>query len=129
MLIGWHDRSQEPITLSASEPQPDIAIVRGDPRDYVTRHPRPADLAIVVEVCDSTQYRDKVTPKKGIYARAKIPVYWIADLDHRRFEIHRRPDGKGDYRSVEVIAPGQRVPVEIEGEVIGHISVADLLPY
>lgn len=127
LLVGWHYRSQEPIPLSTSEPEPDIAIVRGTPREYAARHPRAGDISIVVEVCNSTQYRDKIT-KKGIYSRAKIPVYWIADIDHRHFEIHRRPDGKGDYRSVEILASGQRLPVEIEGETIGHIAVADLLP-
>src|ERR1039458_4093748 len=31
----WCVRSQEPITTSDSEPEPDIALARGTPRDYI----------------------------------------------------------------------------------------------
>ena len=46
---GWHVRSQEPITLSDSEPGPDVSIVRGDPGQFERSHPRPQDMALVVE--------------------------------------------------------------------------------
>ncbi len=51
---GWYVDSQEPITLSDSEPEPDVIIVRGDTRDYLDRHPGVADLGLVVEIADST---------------------------------------------------------------------------
>src|SRR4051812_9946272 len=36
---GWDLRTQCAITLSQSEPEPDLAVVRGDDTLYQTRHP------------------------------------------------------------------------------------------
>jgi len=55
---GWHVKSQDPITLAASEPEPDVTVVRGSRRDYADRHPGPADVALVVEVADTGLQRD-----------------------------------------------------------------------
>jgi len=50
---GWHARHHAPLALDDdSEPEPDVAIVPGDPRDYLTAHPSTA--ALVVEVADSS---------------------------------------------------------------------------
>lgn len=38
---GWYVDSQEPITLADSEPEPDVAMIRGDTRRYLDRHPGP----------------------------------------------------------------------------------------
>ncbi len=57
--IGWHVRNQEPITLATSEPEPDIAIVRGELTDYGNRHPYAEEVALVVEVADTTLVTDR----------------------------------------------------------------------
>ncbi len=44
--VGWEVREEKPITLPDSEPQPDVAVARGDDSLYVVRHPAPADLAL-----------------------------------------------------------------------------------
>ena len=31
---GWYVDSQEPVTTDDSEPEPDVCVVAGDPRDY-----------------------------------------------------------------------------------------------
>jgi hypothetical protein len=36
---GWYVDTQEPITTDSSEPEPDVAVLRGDSRDYPDRHP------------------------------------------------------------------------------------------
>jgi Uma2 family endonuclease len=69
---GWYVDAQEPITLLDSEPEPDVVVVRGNTRDYLDRHPGSQDLALVVEIADSTLERDR-TSKKRLYARAGIP--------------------------------------------------------
>src|SRR5688572_15999300 len=89
--VGWHFQAQEPITLSDGEPEPDGAIVRGQPRDYADRHPGPADLALVIEVADKTVERDRGIKLRS-YARAGIGVYWIIDLAAKRIEVYRDPD-------------------------------------
>src|SRR2546422_11276886 len=38
---GWHARVQEPVALEDdSEPEPDVAVVRGAPREYLASIPR-----------------------------------------------------------------------------------------
>src|SRR5207237_675891 len=39
---GWLMRVQQAITLSESEPEPDLALARGNKRSYLARHPGPA---------------------------------------------------------------------------------------
>ena len=127
---GWHVRSQEPITASDSEPEPDVAIVRGDPGQYELSHPRPQDVALVVEVADASLNRDR-SLKKQVYARAGIPVYWIVNLRERRIEVYTAPSGPievSDYRQQEFCADGSEVPLTIDAHEVGRIPVAALLP-
>src|SRR4051812_36243109 len=56
---GYFVQVQEPITLSGSEPEPDIAIISGTDEDYATRHPGPSDVPMVIEVSDTTLPRDR----------------------------------------------------------------------
>src|SRR5438132_10578955 len=51
---GWYVDAQEPVTTTDSEPEPDVAVIRGDDDDYPDRHPGPDEVALVVEVADST---------------------------------------------------------------------------
>jgi Uma2 family endonuclease len=89
---GWFRRVRSAVTTPDSEPEPDLAIVRGQRRDYGKRHPGPQDLALVIEVSDSSLARDR-NVKAPLYARASIPVYWIVNLIDRRVEVHTEPSG------------------------------------
>src|SRR5262245_18478406 len=68
---GWCVNAQQPVTTATSEPEPDLSVVRGDRRQYRERHPGPEDLALVVEVSDTTLDRDQGT-KRRLYAAAGI---------------------------------------------------------
>ena len=87
---GWFTRAQATLALPDSRPEPDVAVARGQPFDYLTRHPGPADLALLIEVSDATLARDRGT-KLRIYARAGIVEYWIVNLIDRQIEVHRSP--------------------------------------
>ena len=66
-------RRQLPLALdAASEPEPDVAVVAGSPRDYRDAHP--ATALLIVEVADSSLEFDRTT-KASLYARAGIPDY------------------------------------------------------
>ncbi|MGE3808702.1 MAG: Uma2 family endonuclease [Gemmataceae bacterium] len=126
---GWHVESQEPITTDASEPEPDIAVIRGEPREYRDHHPGPAELALVAEVADSTLDRDRGT-KKRIYARASIPVYWIVNLGDSCIEVYTDPTGpteNPDYRQRSDHGLSDHVDVVIDGQIVGQLRVAALL--
>jgi Uma2 family endonuclease len=106
-------------------PEPDIAVARGPQRRYADRHPGPHDLALLVEVSDTSE--QDWTKKLVGYAAAGIPVYWIVDLTNRRLEVHREA-GPAGYSVEEVIPEGKLVELVIDGRSFGHIAVADLLP-
>lgn len=127
---GWHVNSQEPITLSASEPEPDVSIIRGSRREYLDRHPVPADIGLVVEIADASLSRDKVL-KKSLYAQAGIPVYWIVNLVERCVEVYTDPSAQGrdsDYRTRRDYASSDEIPVVLETREIARVPVRDLLP-
>jgi len=127
---GWYVDTQEPITLSDSEPEPDVMVVRGETRQYLDRHPGPQDLALVVEIADTTLERDRGA-KKRLYARAAIPVYWIVNLVDGQCEVYTDPSGpveEPDYRQRQDYGPSEAVPVPIEGNEIGRLAVRELLP-
>jgi Uma2 family endonuclease len=127
---GWFVDSQEPVTDETSEPEPDARVVRGEPRDYLQRHPEPRDTSLLGEVSNSSLRRDRGF-KKRIYARASIAVYWIVNLVDRQVEVYTDPTGPADvpdYRQRQDYQPGQEVPVVIDGREVGRVSVAELLP-
>ncbi|PYN42928.1 MAG: hypothetical protein DME00_27970 [Candidatus Rokuibacteriota bacterium] len=127
---GWLVRSQGPIELDdESEPEPDIAVMRGDRRSYSHRHPsRPA---LVLEVAESSLAFDR-EHKGSLYARARLDDYWIVNLVDRVVEIYRRPvpDTSAPfgsrYASKEVLSAESSVELlEVPG---ARILVSDLLP-
>lgn len=127
---GYFVDSQEPITLSDSEPEPDVFIVRGTLDDYTRTHPHGQDVVLVVEVADSSLEQDRST-KKRVYARDGVAVYWIANLVDAQIEVYTQPSGpvrSPDYGSKLVYRSGDAIPVVIDGTIIGTINVAELLP-
>jgi Uma2 family endonuclease len=126
--VGWTSQKEEPVRIPAyDEPEPDIAIIRGTDADYRRRIPTAADVALLVEVSDSTLVQDRGL-KLAAYARDGIPVYWIVNLVDRQVEIYTRPVKAGRYRSRKDYKPGQHVPVVIGGQQLPPIAVDDILP-
>jgi Uma2 family endonuclease len=122
---GFDVRTQMPLALDPrSEPEPDLAVVAGSPRDYVQGHPTSAVL--VVEVSDSTLQYDRKT-KQPLYARAGILDSWILNLVDRCLEVYRSPDSRtGEYRTKLVLCSGDRIsPL---GRPESSIAIDDLLP-
>ncbi len=127
---GWIVRVQDPIALdNRSEPEPDVCVVPGSPRDYRDAHPTHA--ALIVEVADSG-LRTARNRKASAYARTRIADYWILNLVDRVLEVHREPfrsENRGrrwGYRSIQNLGPGDLVsPLAAPAS---RILVADLLP-
>ena len=127
---GWDTRNQSVLTLSCSEPEPDLLIALVDPDEYMTRHPTPVDTGVVIEVSNSTLDTDR--EDKGIlYAADSIPTYWIVNLIDNIIEVYTDPDSAAEppaYRTRTDYAPGQTVPLVLDGVTVAMIPVADLLP-
>ncbi len=127
---GWHINTQDPVTTESSEPEPDVAVIQGTRRQYSERHAGPQDLALVVEVSDSTLGRDRGL-KKRVYAETKIIIYWIVNLVDNQIEVYTDPTGpteEPDYRRRQDYGPADDLPVVIAGVEVGRLAVRDLLP-
>jgi Uma2 family endonuclease len=129
LLEGWVVRDRKPIRLATSEPEPDVTVARGPRRLYEERHPRPADIAALVEVADSSLDEDR-SDKNAMYARARIAVYWIVNLVHAQVEVYTDPRAGRNpgYRLRHDYRIGEDVPVVVDGREVGRIPVRDLLP-
>ncbi len=128
---GWHVRKEDPVSIPNrdSEPEPDIAVVRGRRADYFNRHPGPPDIALVVEIADSTVADDRELTVT--YGGGSILVYWVVNIPERQLEVYTEPSGESPppgYRRCEVLRPGDLVPLTLDGQVVAQIAVAELLP-
>jgi hypothetical protein len=127
---GWDLRAQSAITLPDSQPEPGFAVVRGTAIDYENRHPTASDVAVVIEVADSSLLRDQ-RDKTRIYARGNIPCYWIVNLVDRRIEVFTQPSGPAAvpaYGAFQTYQPGDDIPLVLDGNAGGTVPVSDLLP-
>ena len=124
----WNVEAQLPVALDEdSEPEPDVAVVAGGPRDYLASHPtRPG---LVVEIALSSLPLDR-GEKASIYARAGVADYWIVNLVDI-LEVYREPRADPDapygwrYASTTTLRRGDAVtPLALPH---WSIPVSDLL--
>ncbi|MFB2836666.1 Uma2 family endonuclease [Floridanema evergladense] len=110
LLVGRAEvRFNGLITLSDSEPEPDIAIVRLPESKYNDRHPEPKDIFWLIEVAKTSLKKD-LELKANIYAVAGIPEYWVLDLSAKRLVVFRDPQN-GKYLLEEIFVDGAIVPI------------------
>ncbi len=130
-LVGtkWAVRSQAPVVIpDDSMPEPDVVIAVGARRDYNFVKPTAAQMALVVEVSESS-LRFDLGVKLALYAAALIPEYWVVDLANGKLHVHTLPRGgeKPGYGSVAVLGTDDEVPLTLGGESFGTIRVGDFL--
>jgi Uma2 family endonuclease len=115
-------RFNGPVTLSSSEPEPDIAIVSLPESAYNERHPEPQDIFWIIEVANTSLQKD-VDIKAAIYAEARIPEYWVLNLAAKNIIVFREPEN-GKYLSEQKIEEGTIIPLAF---VDVQVSVERLL--
>ena len=127
---GYDVRVQMPVALDAySEPEPDVSVVRGSPRDYRDAHP--SSPLLVVEVTDTTLAYDR-DQRGSLYARAWLEDYWVLNLGRRHLEVYRDPVPSSQarygwsYRTVRYYTADESVTPLAAPQA--RIAVADLLP-
>ena len=126
----WRVRVQSAITTDDSEPEPDLAVVRGPAMRYKDQHPTAQDIALLVEVSDTTLLRDRA--KCRIYGAAGVLIYWIVNLLDSTVEVYSDPTGScaaPGYRHRQDYRLGDSVPLVIAGQQLAVIRVGDLLPH
>jgi Uma2 family endonuclease len=129
-MAGYFIRVQGPLDCGElSEPEPDVAVISGNVRDYTDAHPTTATL--VVEVADTSLAYDRTT-KASLYAKAGMADYWIVNLIERQLAVYRHPTvdaaqpyGFG-YAEVTIrTATDSVAPLAMPQ---AHIAVAEVLP-
>ena len=126
-LVGrYRCRQEQPITIhGGSEPEPDYVIAKLSGHRYLDHHPYPEDIHLLIEVADKTLPRDRGA-KKGIYARAGIPEYWIVNLIDRQLEIFTEPDlTAGTYAKERVLGEGDTL---MDHPLAGTVAVNRWIP-
>ena len=126
----WRARFQLPVGIGTSEPEPDATVVRGDARTFAQRHPQASEIALVIEVSDSTLRSDREV-KGPIYARAGVPIYWIVNLPEAKVEVYTDPSGPCEtpsYAARQDFSASDSLPLILDGLIVVQLPVADLLP-
>ncbi|MBI4498167.1 MAG: Uma2 family endonuclease [Chloroflexi bacterium] len=100
-------RVQNPVRLSQySEPQPDLALLRRQPK-YAAAHPTPEDILLAVEVSDTSAAFDRRV-KAPLYARSGIGELWLVHLSQNTVTVYQDPTPDG-YRAVRTVHRGERL--------------------
>ncbi|MBI1923148.1 Uma2 family endonuclease [Candidatus Poribacteria bacterium] len=104
-------RVQDPIMLNDdTEPEPDVVVVKPREDAYLSAHPSPSDVFLVIEVSDTTLAFDTEI-KLPRYAASGIPEVWIVNLVDDRIEVYRDPiklpDGTSIYRVRTNVVKGE----------------------
>lgn len=117
--------AQNPVVIyPASEPQPDIVLVRRSAEVYKTDNPGPSDVLLLVEVADSSLSYDRGA-KVRAYGRAGINEFWIVNLTENAIETYRHPVGE-NYQETARFRRGQTVAPLAFPDL--EVSVAEIVP-
>jgi Uma2 family endonuclease len=130
MAPRWVVNKEHRLELGQWLPLPDAVVLRGPDVTYGARWARADDVALLVEIADTSYARDSGV-KLRRYAGFGIAVYWIIDLNRRLVEVRTLPSGKGKqagYGRCDVYQDGDHVPVVLDGQEVGKLAVARLLP-
>jgi len=122
----WVIGSQLPVRIEdRSEPEPDLWVATAPRKRYDDHHPGPDELALVVEVSDSSLNFDRDV-KLPRYAVTRVPEVWIVSLAARVIHFFAAPDKVcGSYRHVATLGRGERVRSDVLGI---ELAVDDILP-
>ncbi|MEM8722868.1 MAG: Uma2 family endonuclease [Cyanobacteria bacterium P01_G01_bin.39] len=119
-------RGQEPIILADSEPEPDVVIAKQKDDNYLSAHPIPEDVILIIEISDSTLQYDRET-KLTLYAEAGINHYWIINLVENHLEVYSNSfansQGKFGYRHKSIILPCETVSIPSFGKITLELSL------
>lgn len=128
---GFFVREEKPLDVgTATEPEPDVAVVPGSWQAYrLSPVPPAASVALVVaEVADSTLFYDTTT-KAELYATAGVADYWVLDVVNEVLHVFRDPQslaGVRAYRTRLTLVPGDSIT--LLAVPTSPIHVADFFP-
>ena len=118
---GFVVRQEQPLTFTDSEPEPEIAVVRGRERDFLKAHPTTAELVIELALGNPALDRENAL----LYAEAEVREYWLLLGAEQKAEVYRHPKA-GRYQERMVVGPGE----VLQSSTIPRVRflISDLLP-
>lgn len=120
----WIVSTQNPVGLdNFSEPQPDLLLLKPAPDDFISHHPTPDDVLLLIEVADSSLDFDR-RKKLPVYGRTGIPEVWIVDLQKSTIEVYREPHFTG-YEQKTICREGDKASPAAFPDV--KVDVGELL--
>jgi hypothetical protein len=128
-LVGAraHVREEKAVVLEpATQPEPDLAVVRPRPDFYAGGHPGAADILLLVEVAETSLERARGV-KLALYVRAGIPAVWVLDLPGDRLWVASGPRDTGYADVIELTRPEDATPLTVPGLLDLSLSVRDIL--
>jgi len=124
----WTIRCQLGVKLSSDTiPEPDGVIVPGPKTRYFRGKPTRKEIALIIEVADSSLRYDRTT-KQRVYARDRLPVYWIVNIPERIVEVYSEPKAgrSPTYHFRAEFVRGSSIPVVLFGDRVAEVAVDDL---
>ena len=98
---GFFVDSEQPVTCEDSEPEPDLAVIRGAEEDFWNQHPRTAELVIEISITSHDYDRSKLRA----YAGAGVKECWFVLGPEKKIEVYRQPKD-GQFTEHAVHGPG-----------------------
>ncbi len=117
----WLVSSQNPVRLEDSEPEPDGMLLCPRADEYETANPEATDVAIIIEVADSSLGADR-TSKLALYAEAGIAEYWIVNLIDECIEVHRQPKSDGTYVERQILSAGETIHSVLATDLVFRVD-------
>ena len=112
---GWIVRCQLPITTDRSEPEPDLAILKGAHGDFRDKHPNGTDCRLVIEVADTSLDKDRA--KAALYRDAGVQEYWIINVRGKvleRFDLSSSQSSEANPPESQAINDTETVGLKID---------------
>ncbi|HEY6225906.1 MAG TPA: Uma2 family endonuclease [Verrucomicrobiae bacterium] len=103
-LRGFLVSSEQPLTFIDSEPEPDIAVIKGTNDDFRASHPTTAEL--VIEICVTSHEYDR--SKLRAYASGKIKECWLILGPEKKIEVYSEPRD-GSFTAIKTHESGEIV--------------------
>lgn len=125
LAAGWEIRVQSAAVTDDSEPEPDVAVVKGPASRYRDHHPSKGEILLIIEVADSSLARDR--HKAAIYASMGVPAYWIVNLQDGSVEVRTQPEpDRRRYDRTAVRHRGESIEVHSDGQLLANVEVDEL---
>ena len=110
---------QNPVQIPRySEPEPDLTVLRA--RSYKALAPTTEDVLLLIEVAETSLRFDR-TIKLALYARARVPEYWLVDANAERVTIYRQPADE-TYTDVRTVGDGDTLSPLAFPDLVIHVA-------